>query len=146
MKFETVHIGKPISDQIAGSSFAGLDLSVTSDLIDGYLIQHISGSDGENLTLTNFFRAHGSLTYGNVRPTVVLSSAQILRDVVFKITPSQRPQGWDGPFKRGFKIAGSPWWPSLIPEVESGWIVLLNEDHPLEPRLNGCFKVGEVPA
>jgi len=117
-------------------------LAVTTDLIDGYAIRHLAEFDSEFLTITNVLKAHGTLTYGNVHPTLILSSTQLLRELISKVHPRNHPLGWDGPFRRGYKMMGAPWWPSMIPEMDDGWVVLLNEDHPMNPKLNGCYKVG----
>lgn len=120
-----------------------INLPVTTDLIEGHAIQHLAEFDKEYVTITNVLKAHGTLTYGKSSPTMILSNAKILRELVSKVHPKQRPQAWDSPYMRGFKMRGSLWWTSLIPEMDDGWIVLLNEDRPMNPSRNGCYRIGD---
>jgi hypothetical protein len=141
MTFDTIRVKVGFPESALGNDREGYDLTVTRDLVEGYAIQHISSLDHPCLTLSGVQRAWGTLWFGNVQPTTILSRPDLWHEAHNKIHPTHRR--WIDAQKRAFMFNGGWWWPSLIRELADGWIVILNENHPLEPRLNGCFFVSK---
>lgn len=113
------------------------------DLVEGFTLQHLADFDHPTLTLTNVHKAFGTLWYGDNRPTLILSNPELYSRFRTLLAPMQRR--WEGPFKRGLMFNSAYWWASTSPELRDGKILLLNENSPEDPKMNGYIQVtGQV--
>lgn len=113
------------------------EMEVSRDIISGFFVHMIEDSNHQP-PMTAVFRAIGECTFGNVSPTLILSSERIKRKMLRILKPDHvRPVFHQ--FHLGFLLQDAKW----IDEEsldETLWVAILNEQRPKDPRFNGCYK------
>jgi hypothetical protein len=116
------------------------EYNVTEDAIPNFTVQYFEQCNTDP-PLTGMSKLYGELTYGNLRPDLILSSEKMMKRVVRLIIPNQRKPVMYG-CNFGFFFNGAIWShpENLGVEIDDGWVFLLNTTMPHNPRLNGCMK------
>ena len=110
-------------------------ISESDQTIAGYAAQHLNELDGP-FAVTNTMKAFGSLWFGSAKPTLILSSMAVKKEMVKRIIQIV-PVNVSGHF--GFKWNGADWIDD--DRITDGRIFMLNENYPMSPRYNGWFMV-----
>jgi hypothetical protein len=112
------------------------DLYVSDEFVDGYWIQRLKDIDGQP-PMTGAAMAFNTLTYGNSHPTVIWSSEGMKKYFMKLFKPGHvTPRFYDGSY--GFQFYGVPWIDKDFLR-DTNTVVMLNENNPMNPRLNGCY-------
>ena len=117
-----------------------VEFLVTKNAVPGHIVQLLDlHGDGP---ITTAMKAYGSLTYGNQRPDLILSSEAMMKRMVRYIVPDQIvPVMYKRNF--GFHLCDAIWSHPKDYEIEDGWVFMLNTKEPLNFRLNGCYRMME---
>ena len=111
-------------------------MDVSENIVTGFKVRRVLDAEGKP-PLTGANTCWGTLWYGNIHPTVILSSYAIKMQFAKIMKPGHVVPVW---YRNhfGFHFCGSPW---VNDESLDGtdWIVMLREDMPDDPRLNGCY-------
>ena len=117
-----------------------VEFLVTKNAVPGYICQRLE-LDGD-APITTACKAFYSLTYGNQRPDLILSSEATMKRMVRCLIDDQRVPTMYG-CNFGFWFMGATWSHPEDYEIEDGWVFMLNTKEPLNFRLNGCYRMME---
>ena len=116
------------------ASLAGLQYScmyVNDELVEGFLIQMLPVHDPA-FPVARALKCYAQLQYGNLKPTAIWSSKEVKEMFLEQLHPAIRRS--TGALK---------WWGGFWQEKDflqgDDTVILLNEQHPMNPRLNGCY-------
>lgn len=87
--------------------------------------------------MTASHKAFGSLWYGDVKPTLILSTEAVMMRTLRILMPSARKPAMYGG-NTGFMLNGAIW--SHDGEVEEGVVYVLNQNFILDSKLNGFYR------
>lgn len=122
------------------ASVSSPEYNVTEDAIPGFTVQYFEQYNSDP-PITGAQKLYGQLTYGNVHPDLILSSEKMMKRMVRCFVPAHRKPVMYG-CNFGFFFNGSIWSHAegTDSDIGDGWVFILNREHPLNPRLNGCMK------
>ena len=131
-------VNQRLADTLAGIKFSRYG---EADKLATFTSKHFEEFDGQ-LTIEKATKLYGTLWYGNLHPTLVLSSKKNKEEMMRKLVPNLEMKWYKG--KRSFQFYGAIWTESE--EVTDGKIYMLNHNDPCNPKLNGWIDVEAVPS
>jgi hypothetical protein len=114
--------------------------TVTEDAMPGFVVRYFEEHNGDP-PLTGMQKLLGQCWFGATRPDLILSSEKMMKRMVRLLIYDQRKPVMYG-CNFGFYFNGAVWsYPDGTGvDIADGWVFVLNREHPLSPRLNGCMK------
>lgn len=135
-KFEKIMF-RPNEEWLPIPGQSPYEMEVSRDVAAGFLVHKIAAAYNTP-PMTAIFRAYGECTFGNMSPTLILSSELIKRKMLRILKSDQvRPVFYQ--MHLGFLLQDAKW---IDEESFDGtpWVAILNEQRPRDPRFNGCYK------
>ncbi len=135
-KFEKITF-RPTEEWLPIPGQIPYEMEVSRDVSAGFLVHKITAAYNTP-PMTAISRAYGECWFGNVSPTLILSSESIKRKMLRILKFDQvRPVFYQ--MHLGFLFQNAKW---IDEESFDGtpWVDVLNEQRPTDPRFNGCYE------
>lgn len=116
------------------------DIRITEQMVPGFVVQYFEKYNSEPL-ITGAGHLFSELSWGNLRPDLILSSEKMMKRVVYCLKENERQPVMYG-CNFGFLFQSAIWShpDNTGIEIEDGWVFMLNRYLPRVARLNGCMK------